>query len=341
MLKRIMLTLILGTMLFLLTACNSNSNIRLSINNDVIYATDMKSVYKINITTGQINELLKDEGHYYTNIAFRSGEKSLITPVDEAGGKLRLYEINQKGLSKLDLDKVRPHNIYNYKNYIVMDNDQIFKDKQNVFMGEWVIFDTNRQEFIKRDRIYGIFRSITGYRHFAYITSYSKEKGSNIYEVNLKTLETRKIFNKNVERAPSVIFSETGKAYGFYNHWQHGESNSLVEINLKTGDQKKIAQLPEFSYDVLIKDNKAIIIHYDQNNGVENIKEPLTIVDLQSKEKQRLSVNGWRPTDVISHNEKIIISNERGFIVVLDLSELKIDKYIKTNKSIYYMTNAK
>jgi hypothetical protein len=230
--------------------------------------------------------------------------------------------------------------MYKYKHYVVLQSDEIFTDKNKEVMGEWGVYDLNKKDFVLKQKEYGDFRGITGRGNKAYVSTFDfdKKARSNVVEINLDTMTTRKIFSTLEKRPPRIYFDGKGQSYAFYNHWDDfGPANELDRIDLKTGKRTLVATLPPYSFNMTIIDHYAVVTHYDELNGVMNIPEPISVVDLNTGKVSSIKWSGGRPFGVGRYKNKAAVATEKGTLLLIDPVNLRIDKTIKvTNRDLFF-----
>ncbi|PMB02338.1 hypothetical protein CEN49_25860 [Fischerella thermalis CCMEE 5273] len=298
--------------------------------------------FKVNVDTEKKKEILHSDA-FLSKLEYDKSNQSIIAAISgNIDREMGFFEISTKGINKQRTGPVRSNHLYSNGKYVVLDNDQIFTDKNGEILGEWGIFDKSKKEFILKEKVFGDFRAITGYGNKAYITTFGsvEKRNSNVYEVDLTSFKMRAVFNKPERRTPKVYFNKDGQSFGFYNHWDDfGPRNAIVSLDLRTASKELVADLPPYAYDMVLVNDYAVVIHYDENNGMVNISKPITIVNLETNKVSRVEGINSRPTDIAVYNSKVVITDDKGFILLLNPMEGKLEKRIQvTSTGLYQVT---
>jgi hypothetical protein len=325
--------LLISLLCLLIISCNKN----VMVNKDNIYVSDLKSIYKVNPKTMEKVVIIENDILYQIN--FNKQRDTLIS-VHKDSENPGILEISENGISFFPIHSMLPHYIYPYGRYVVLDNSQIMYDSSGEVISEFGIYDIEKKKLLKKFKVYGncrSFRSITGYKGFAYVTTFDSEKNkSNLYEIDIQKLSIRKIFRSPQRRAPKIFFDNTANSYAFYDHWDFGPANEIAKIDLKTGTKKLIAQLDPYAYHMAIIEDLAVIIHYDEMNMQVDIQKPISILNLKTGKLEKLQILNIRPTDIISYqNNQVVITDEHGKMIIIDPKKKKVERFSISNNLFF------
>lgn len=298
-----------------------------------IFISDILSIYRISPMNGATEKVLDGQ---LADISYNKENQTLFS-VNR--GKKGYFGLNDKTTSSCDTGLSAPNYIYSYKNYVLSDSWMIYHNSDGEMMGQFGIYDISKKQLIKTFKTYGTFDAITGHANLAYVTMFGSEKNnSNVYEVNMNTLQIRPIFHTPQPRAPKIIHSEEGSSYGFYKHWHFGPANELVKMNLQTGEKETIANLDIYAYNATILRDIAVVIHFDDLKENVDIPDCITIIDLKNGSSTKMHLPGIQPTNIIAYNNKMVaVTDENGFLLLIDPFEKKVIKKHFINEGLYFL----
>lgn len=353
---------IFGLLLLTLLGMVGCSNLNIFKNNSIhiinfennLLVSDAHNIAILNLTNNE-SQLISNK-IFLQSLNYDKNLKQVVAPGYSPDSNFSglIYLENNK-ITKADLKQpgFAPIQLYQYRNMYIMNSAQVLKEGL-LDNTELVFYDTSKNQIVKKIRIPGIVKDVSGNGSKAYVSSYqfpdeSKygvSKKSNIYEFDLETLQYRKILPQDQDYVPFRIEYHDGYLYGVYqdiiNTPKDAPQNKLVKIDLKTGEILKSIQLSDNSRDLIFtQDGKyAIVTHfYALFNRDILIKDPLTIVDLQTYESKELA-GDYRAASIINQNGKIYIGDDLNKkITVLDEKSLKQDKVISMDIAPLYLAN--
>lgn len=340
----------------LLTACASTpKQTEVTREQNLLYLSDAKNVGVLDLDQQQV-KIMENDSIFIQSLNYDKERKRIVAPGYIPGAKfagLLLFDGEKSKEFDLEDEGFAPVHFFQHGDYYVMDSARVLSEGPYM-VTETIIYDIQQNTAVKKFMIPGQVKDIVGAGETVYVSSYYYPKSnelqgkykSNIYEINLRTKEMRKVFQQDQISVPFKLVVRNGGLYGVYhsatNIPPEAPQDLFVKIDPEKGEVVQKVKLAPHAKDVVISaDGKhAYVSHfYMWSNQEVSIEDPLSQVDLQSFEAKKIQGN-YRAASLLEQKGKIYVGSDlRPEITVLDEQSVQVEKTLEVELRPLYMAN--